>query len=225
TACIAAAQGGIQPDGWSGAFWAFVEERFSQLIFGRYPLEERWRPILVGALLVILLVPLLIPRSPYKIASAVLLFVIFPVVAYFLLHGGFGLPVVETPRWGGLMVTLILSFVGIAVSLPLGILLALGRRSNMPIIKSLCVGFIELVRGVPLITVLFMANVMLPLFLPVGWTIDNFLRALVGVALFASAYMAEVIRGGLQAIPKGQTEGANSLGLSYWQKTRLIKIG
>jgi general L-amino acid transport system permease protein len=129
---------------------------------------------------------------------------------------------VETPLWGGLMVTLILSFVGIAVSLPLGILLALGRRSKMPVIKTICVIFIEVIRGVPLITVLFMANVMLPLFLPTGWTIDNFLRALVGVALFASAYMAEVIRGGLQAIPKGQTEGAESLGLSYWQTIRGI---
>jgi general L-amino acid transport system permease protein len=221
-ACIAVAQGGIQPDGWSGACWAFVKDRFSQFIFGRYPLDERWRPMLVGALFIALLIPMLIPRVPHKITNALLLFVIFPVVAYFLLHGGFGLEIVETPRWGGLMVTLILSFVGIAVSLPLGILLALGRRSNMPIIKSLCIGFIELVRGVPLITVLFMANVMLPLFLPVGWTFDNFLRALIGVALFASAYMAEVIRGGLQAIPKGQSEGANSLGLNYWQTTGLI---
>lgn len=223
-ACIAVAQGGIQPDGWSGACWAFVKERFSQFIFGRYPLDERWRPMLVGIIFIALLIPMLIPRAPYKVLNALLLFVIFPVVAFFLLHGGFGLPIVETPRWGGLMVTLILSFVGIAVSLPLGILLALGRRSNMPVIKALCIGFIELVRGVPLITVLFMANIMLPLFLPVGWTIDNFLRALVGVALFASAYMAEVIRGGLQAIPKGQTEGANSLGLNYWQTTGLIVL-
>src|SRR5690606_24646492 len=147
----------------------------------------------------------------------------FPIVAFFLLHGdAFGLDRVETPLWGGLMVTLILSFVGIAVSLPVGILLALGRRSNLPIIKTFCILFIEVIRGVPLITVCFMAIVMLPLFLPAGWTIDNFLRALVGVALFASAYMAEVVRGGLQAIPKGQYEGADSLGLSYWQKTRLI---
>jgi len=163
------------------------------------------------------------PRMPYKGLNALALFVAFPVIAFFLLHGGvFGLQEVETPLWGGLMVTLILSFVGIAVSLPVGILLALGRRSNLPVIRMFCVMFIELIRGVPLITVLFMANVMLPLFLPTGWTIDNFLRALVGVALFASAYMAEVVRGGLQAIPKGQYEGAASLGLSYWQTTRLI---
>ncbi len=134
----------------------------------------------------------------------------------------FGLPVVETPLWGGLLVTLVLSFVGIAVSLPLGILLALGRRSTMPVIKLLCVIFIEIVRGVPLITVLFMATVMLPLFLPPGVTFDKLLRALIGVSLFASAYMAEVVRGGLQAIPKGQFEAADALGLGYWQKMTLI---
>ena len=122
------------------------------------------------------------------------------------------------------MVTLVLSFVGIAVSLPLGIVLALGRRSKMPIVKMLSVVFIETVRGVPLVTVLFMASVMLPLFLPAGVSFDKLMRALVGVALFASAYMAEVIRGGLQAIPKGQYEGADSLGLGYWQKMTLIVL-
>ena len=222
SACTTIAQGGIQPDGWSGACWAFIGDRFQQFMFGRYPYDERWRPILVGIMFIALLVPILIPKLPRKGLNAILLFGALPIVAFFLLHGGFGLREVETPLWGGLMVTLILSFVGIAVSLPIGILLALGRRSNMPIIRTLCVGFIEIIRGVPLISVLFMANVMLPLFLPTGWTIDNFLRALVGVALFASAYMAEVIRGGLQAIPKGQFEGADSLGLGYWQKIRLI---
>ncbi len=224
TVCATTEQlGGIQPIGWSGACWAFVESRFSMFIFGRYPVEERWRPILVGVLLVALLVPLLIPKVPNKGLNALLLFVIFPIVAFYLLLGGvFGLSHVETSNWGGLMVTLILSFVGIAVSLPAGILLALGRRSRMPVIKSLCVIFIEVIRGVPLITVLFMASVMLPLFLPAGVNFDKFLRALVGVSLFAAAYMAEVIRGGLQAIPKGQYEGADSLGLGYWQKMRLI---
>jgi general L-amino acid transport system permease protein len=148
---------------------------------------------------------------------------VLPVVAFFLLLGGvFGLTYVETPLWGGLMVTLILSFVGIAVSLPFGIVLALGRRSKMPVIRMICTIFIEIVRGIPLITVLFMASVMLPLFLPQGMTVDKFLRALIGVSFFASAYMAEVVRGGLQAIPKGQSEGADSLGLGYWQKMRLI---
>jgi general L-amino acid transport system permease protein len=223
TACATIVQGGIQPNGWSGACWAFVEDRFVQFMFGRYPLEERWRALLVAVMFVALLTPLLMPKAPRKSLNALLLFVIFPIVAFFLLHGGvLGLQKVETPLWGGMMVTLILSFVGIAVSFPFGILLALGRRSKMPVIRTICVTFIEVIRGVPLITVLFMANVMLPLFLPTGWSIDNFLRALVGVALFASAYMAEVIRGGLQAIPKGQGEGADSLGLGYWQKTRLI---
>ncbi len=223
TFCATVGQGGIQPDGWSGACWAFVNAKFGQFMFGRYPIEERWRPILVAILTVVLLVPLLIPRVPRKGLNAILLFLVLPVVAFILLVGGvFGLPHVETSLWGGLLVTLSLSFVGIAVSLPLGILLAMGRRSKMPIVKTLCVIFIETVRGIPLITVLFFASVMLPLFLPAGVTFDKFLRALIGVSLFAAAYMAEVVRGGLQAIPKGQYEGADSLGLGYWQKMVLI---
>lgn len=225
TVCLTVAQGGALPDGQSGACWAFVNAKFEQFMFGRYPLEERWRPLLVLAAFIVLLIPMLIPKAPQKSLNALLLFIILPFVSFFLLVGGyFGLPRVETQLWGGLMVTLILSFVGIAVSLPLGILLALGRRSTMPVIKTLCVTFIEVIRGIPLITVLFFASIMLPLFLPDGWTFDKFLRALVGVSLFASAYMAEVIRGGLQAIPKGQYEGADSLGLNYWQKTRLIVL-
>jgi general L-amino acid transport system permease protein len=220
--CATVAQGGMQPDGWSGACWAFVNAKFSQFMFGRYPDEERWRVMLTGVMFVALLVPLLIPRVPRKGLNAILFFGVFPVVAFFLLYGGFGLPVVETPLWGGLLVTLVLSFVGIAVSLPLGILLALGRRSSMPVIKLLCVMFIEIVRGIPLITVLFMASVMLPLFLPPGTTFDKFLRALIGISLFASAYMAEVVRGGLQAIPKGQFEAADALGLPYSLKLVLI---
>lgn len=223
TYCATVAQGGIQPDGWSGACWAFVRAKFGQFMFGRYPEEERWRVMLAAALFVALLLPMMIPRVPRKGLNAILLFLVLPVVAYILLVGNmFGLPHVETPLWGGLLVTLTLSFVGIVVSLPLGIVLALGRRSKMPVVKMLCVIFIETVRGVPLITVLFMASVMLPLFLPAGITFDKFLRALIGVSLFASAYMAEVVRGGLQAIPKGQYEGADSLGLGYWQKMGLI---
>ncbi|QIA24195.1 MAG: amino acid ABC transporter permease [Mesorhizobium sp.] len=225
TFCATVAQGGIQPDGWSGACWAFVNAKFGQFMFGRYPIDERWRPILVAILFVALLVPLLIPKVPRKGLNAILFFGALPIVAFILLVGGvFGLPHVETPLWGGLLVTLTLSFVGIAVSLPIGIVLALGRRSKMPIVKMLCVIFIETVRGIPLITVLFMASVMLPLFLPAGVTFDKFLRALIGVSLFAAAYMAEVVRGGLQAIPKGQYEGADSLGLGYWQKMGLIVL-
>ena len=223
--CSTASQGGVQPDGWSGACWAFVNAKFDQFMYGRYHVTQRWRVDLVAVLFVALLAPLLIPRAPWKGVNAVLFFGVFPIVAFFLLVGGwFGLTYVPTQLWGGLLVTMTLSFVGIAVSLPLGILLALGRRSKMPVIKMLCVIVIETVRGVPLITVLFMASAMLPMFLPVGMTFDRFLRALIAVALFASAYMAEVIRGGLQAIPKGQYEGAASLGLGYWQSMGLIVL-
>jgi len=223
TACLTTEQGGQLPAGWSGACWPFVSGRIGQFMFGRYPFEERWRVVLTGAIFVALLAPLLIPKVPYKGLNAILFFGVFPFVAFFLLVGGvFGLPFVETPVWGGLMVTLVLSYVGIVVSLPLGIILALGRRSQMPIVKLLSVIFIETVRGVPLVTVLFMASFMLPLFVPPGMSFDKLLRALIGVALFASAYMAEVIRGGLQAIPKGQYEGADSLGFSYWQKMGFI---
>ncbi|MER8694034.1 amino acid ABC transporter permease [Mesorhizobium opportunistum] len=225
TVCATVAQGGIQPDGWSGACWAFVNAKFGQFMFGTYPVEERWRPIVVAILFAALLTPMLIPRVPRKGLNAILLFLVLPIVSFFLLVGGmFGLPHVETSRWGGLLITLSLSFVGIAVSLPLGTVLALGRRSKMPIVKMLCVIFIEAVRGIPLITVLFFVSVMLPLFLPAGVTFDKYLRALIGVSLFAAAYMAEVVRGGLQAIPKGQYEGADSLGLGYWQKMSLIVL-
>jgi general L-amino acid transport system permease protein len=223
TACLTTEQGGQLPAGWSGACWPFVTGRFGQFMFGRYPVDERWRVILAGIIFVALLAPLLIPRVPFKRLNAILFFAVFPFVAFVLLLGGyFGLPYVETPLWGGLMVTLVISYVGIVVSLPMGILLALGRRSRMPAVKLLSVIFIEAIRGVPLVTVLFMASFMLPLFVPPGMTFDKLLRALIGVALFASAYMAEVVRGGLQAIPKGQYEGADSLGLGFWQKMSLI---
>jgi general L-amino acid transport system permease protein len=223
TACATIAQGGVQPDGWSGACWAYVGDWFTQFMVGSYPRDQLWRPILIAVLFVGLLVPFLMPSAPRKGLNALLLLVALPILAFVLLLGGiFGLSPVETSNWGGLMVTLILSFVGISVSLPFGILLALGRRSQMPILKAACVGFIELIRGVPLITVLFMASVLLPLFLSPGTNIDKFLRALVGVSIFSSAYMAEVIRGGLQAIPKGQYEGADSLGLNYFQKMTFV---
>ncbi|MBN9054025.1 MAG: amino acid ABC transporter permease [Rhizobiales bacterium] len=225
TACLTTEQGGQLPAGWSGACWAYVNDRFVQFMFGSYPRDELWRPLLVAALFVALLVPLLIPKVPRKGLNALLLLFAFPLVSFFLLLGGsFGLRHVETSLWGGLMVTLILSFVGIVISLPAGILLALGRRSNMPIMKTACIVFIELIRGVPLITVLFMASVLLPLFLSPGNNIDKFLRALIGVSIFASAYMAEVIRGGLQAIPKGQYEAADALGLNYFHKMTFIVL-
>ena len=223
TACLTTVQGGALPEDWSGACWAYVGSRFLQFMFGSYPRDQLWRPLLVVAMFIALLIPFLMPKAPRKGLNALLLLIALPVVSYVLLLGGyFGLSHVETSLWGGLMVTLIISFIGIAISLPFGILLALGRRSDMPILRTVCITFIELIRGVPLITVLFMASVLLPLFLTPGTHFDKFLRALVGVSIFASAYMAEVIRGGLQAIPKGQYEGADSLGLSYFHKMTFV---
>jgi general L-amino acid transport system permease protein len=150
---------------------------------------------------------------------------VYPVVAFWLLAGGvFGLAPVETAEWGGLTLTLILAVTGIACSLPLGILLALGRRSQLPVVRYFSTAFIELWRGVPLITVLFMASVMLPLFLPGGMRFDKLLRALVGMTLFSAAYMAEVVRGGLQAVPRAQYEAAAALGLGYWRTMALVVL-
>jgi general L-amino acid transport system permease protein len=332
-----------------GACWPFVQAKFSQFIYGFYPEAERWRVNLTFLLAALLLLPLLIPRLPAKGLNAGLFFVVLPVIAFFLLHGGgldgFGIswmagllsgfndsigdggrklarageatavigpllvllgkliallstaisyliwpltwlrdqiqasgrpvwtdfaataaivsillfvlngglrtgwrslivslaifagigiviavmgldhggfPVVDTRLWGGLLVTLVVSVTGIVASMPVGIALALGRRSTIPLIRVFSVAFIEFWRGVPLITVLFFATYMLPLFVPAGFTMDGLVRALIGIALFAGAYQAEVIRGGLQAIPRGQGEAASALGLSYWKTTGLI---
>jgi general L-amino acid transport system permease protein len=217
--CEAAFQGA------RGACWALLRSRFGQYVYGLYPIEERWRIDLAFLLLIVAMAPLFLRIGINKLLYALGLILIYPVVAYVLFLGGrFGLPLVETSKWGGLFLTLVIAGVGITASLPLGILLALGRRSRLPVIKSLAVAFIELVRGVPLVTVLFMASVMLPLFLPEGVTFDKLLRALVGVSLFSAAYMAEVVRGGLQAIPKGQYEAAAALGLGYWKMMGLIVL-
>ena len=333
----------------SGACWPFVEAKFGQFMYGRYPLDQRWRVNLTAVLLVVGLIPLAIPRVPFKRETIFYLLVLFPVVTLILLTGGhfpvsasfvadlfifgsaataligyatqrreapilaglvlpaailvvvlslvgaygtfpaeldlgtfiaasglagevllvatlvalagglwaiyrrrasaggrrvarlwivvaallvlclvlrtnFGLEPIETSLWGGLLVTLVVAIVGIVASLPIGIVLALGRRSRMPVVRILSITLIEFVRGVPLITVLFMASVMLPVFLPPGVTFDKLLRALIGVAIFSSAYMAEVIRGGLQAIGRGQYEGAQAIGLGYWQMMRLVVL-
>ncbi len=332
-----------------GACWPYIQAKFSQFVYGFYPEAERWRVNVTFILAALLLLPLLIPRLPAKGLNASLFFIAFPVVAFFLLHGGGldgfgvswtsdflsgfndsigsagrklaevgeakpvigpllwgvgklvallsavlsyviwplnwlhdviqasgrpvwadfaataaivsvlllfwnggiqrglrafavslsifaaigivisimgldrgGLPVVDTRLWGGLLVTLVVSITGIVASMPVGIALALGRRSTIPLIRVFSIAFIEFWRGVPLITVLFFATYMLPLFLPAGFTVDGLVRALIGIALFAGAYMAEVIRGGLQAVPRGQGEAANALGLSYWKTTGLI---
>ena len=344
TACLPEAAGHTV-----GACWPFVEAKFSQFIYGFYPEAERWRVNLTFFLAALLLLPLLIPRLPAKGLNAGLFFIVLPVIAFFLLHGGGlegfgvswtagilsgfndsigdggrklarageatavigplfvllgklivllstaisyliwpltwlrdqiqastrpvwidfavtaatvsvllfvlnggirtgwrslivslaifagtglliaamgldrgGFPVVDTRLWGGLLVTLVVSVTGIVASMPVGIALALGRRSTIPLIRVFSVAFIEFWRGVPLITVLFFATYMLPLFVPTGFTIDGLVRALIGIALFAGAYQAEVIRGGLQAIPRGQGEAASALGLTYWKTTGLI---
>ncbi|WP_022722733.1 amino acid ABC transporter permease [Rhodopseudomonas sp. B29] len=337
TACLAETAG--HP---VGACWPFIQAKAMQFIYGFYPEPERWRVNLTFALAALLLAPLLIPRAPAKGLNATLFFVAFPIVAYFLLHGGGiggfgvswtvealanvassiagaglrlvssgsiaghligtalmwiatalvwameplgllyhwiqtssqpvwidlgltaliavalvfalsglrngaravlttlaifvgivvvvaalrldrgGLPIVDTRQWGGLLVTLVVSVTGIVASMPIGIALALGRRSDYPLIRMFSIGFIEFWRGVPLITVMFFATYMLPLFLPGNFTIDNLLRVLIGTALFAGAYNAEVIRGGLAAIPRGQAEAASALGLSYWKINGLV---
>jgi general L-amino acid transport system permease protein len=216
-ACVDPTTGSIE-----GACWTMVRARFGQFLYGFYPIDERWRVDLALALQFAGIAALLIERVPGKPYAALFLFVVYPVLAYVLLFGGFGLPEAETRLWGGLMLNIVLGSVGIVASLPIGIVLALGRRSRMPVIRLLCTAFIEFVRGVPLISVLFMASVMLPLFLPEGVTFDKLVRAMVGIALFSAAYMAEVVRGGLQAIPKGQYEGAMALGLNYWKMMGLI---
>jgi len=207
----------------AGACWPFITAKFSQFMYGRYPLPDRWRVDLTYVFAIAGLVPLMIPSVPGKLWNAIYAIFIFPVLAFILLVGGiFGLPYVPTDLWGGLLITLVVASSGIAGAFPIGILLALGRRSKMPFVRWVSVGFIEFVRGVPLITVLFMASVMLPLFLPQGWTIDKMMRVLILVALFSAAYLAEVIRGGLQAMPRGQFEAAEALGLNYAQRMGLI---
>lgn len=206
-----------------GACWAFIGERFSQFVYGFYPIEFRWRVNLTFVLLFVALAPLLFDQLPAR--KKLLWFTaLYPVLAYVLLVGGFGLQEVETAKFGGFLLTLVIGVTGIAVSLPIGVLLALGRRSDMPIVRILCVTFIEFIRGVPLITLLFVAHVMLNYFLPPGTSFDLLLRVLIMVTLFASGYIAEVVRGGLQAIPKGQFEASEALGLKYWQNMRLIVL-
>jgi general L-amino acid transport system permease protein len=212
-----------KPD--AGACWPFITHKLGLFMYGRYPVSEHWRVDLTYVLALAGLVPLMIPRMPHKLWLSVYLLLAFPILGFVLVRGGVpGLPGVPTELWGGLFLTLVVASVGIAASFPVGILLALGRRSELPIVRWASIGFIEFVRGVPLVTVLFMASVMLPLFLPPDVTFDKLLRALIGVALFSAAYLAEVIRGGLQAIPRGQYEAADALGLSYAQKMGFIVL-
>ncbi|MGD1877564.1 MAG: amino acid ABC transporter permease, partial [Kiloniellaceae bacterium] len=207
----------------SGACWAIANVRFGQFIYGFYPEHLRWRVNLTAVLFFLALVPILWDATPHRqkwfIYSGV-----FPVIAYFLLLGGFGLEPVESTKIGGFTLNFVIGVTGIVASLPLGILLALGRRSHMPIVRTLSVMFIEFIRGVPLIALLFVASTMLNYFLPPGTSFDLILRVLIMVTIFSAAYIAEVVRGGLQAIPKGQIEAADAMGLRYWQAMRLIVL-
>ena len=207
-----------------GACWAFVRDRLGYFVYGSYPVAERWRVDIVFLLFAFGLAWILWLNAPRRGLGALYFFVILPIVSFFLLSGAswLGLEPVPSSLWGGMLVTFLVAIVGIVCALPLGVLLALGRRSKLPIIRLFSIIFIEFWRGVPLITVLIMANTMLPLFLPDNVTIDRLARPLVGIALFTSAYLAEVVRGGLQAMPKGQYEGAMSLGLNYPQMMTLI---
>src|SRR5580692_1725242 len=202
-----------------GACWAFVRVWSSYFVYGFYPINERWRVDVFFFALAFGIVWLLRLSAPRRGFGAIYFFIVLPLLSFLLLHGAplLGLTVVPTSSWGGILVTVVVAAIGMVFSLPLGVLLALGRRSELPVVKWASITFIEFVRGVPLITVLFMASVMLPLFVPERLAPDKLLRALIGVALFASAYMAEVVRGGLAAVPRGQYEAAQSLGLPYWR--------
>ncbi|HEX3505817.1 MAG TPA: amino acid ABC transporter permease [Xanthobacteraceae bacterium] len=207
-----------------GACWAYIRDWFSFFVYGFYPQGQRWRVDFFFIALAFGILWLARLSAPRRDLGAVYFFIVLPILSYVLLSGVpiVGLISVPTTLWGGILVTIVVATVGIVVSLPLGILLAFGRRSERPVIKMFSIAFIEFVRGVPLITVLFMASVMLPLFVPERFAPEKLLRALIGVAMFASAYMAEVVRGGLASVPRGQYEAAQALGLTFWRMMILV---
>jgi general L-amino acid transport system permease protein len=207
-----------------GACWVFVCARFGQFMYGQYPVPLRWRVDVAGALMVLTAALLswrgLPRRGWFALASVTLL----PLVGLWLLHGGLGIAVVESREWGGLMLTMVLTVYAGLIAVPLGILLAMGRRSRLPLIRFASVVFIEFWRGVPIITVIFLASLLLPLIMPAGFDVDRLARAILGLAFVVAAYMAEAVRGGLQALPEGQAEAAQALGLGYWRIQRMIVL-
>lgn len=205
-----------------GACWIFIKENMKLIFYGLYPREELWRINTMYFILAVLGIYILIPNLKYKGWIGSFLLIIFPVLCVIMFSGGFGLETVESRLWGGLFLTLVIAGVGIVLSLPIGVMLALGRRSKLPVVSLLSTLFIEIWRGVPLITVLFMASNMFPLFMPEGVNFDKLIRALIGVMFFSAAYLAEVVRGGLQAMPKGQFEAAQANGLTYWRMMALV---
>ncbi|MBV8752493.1 MAG: amino acid ABC transporter permease [Hyphomicrobiales bacterium] len=208
----------------AGACWVFIRARFGQFVYGFYPIDQRWRVDLVAVLVIACTALLAVKRLPHRGALAAGLAVVMPPLVLFLFYGGFGLPVVETRDWGGLMLTLFIAIYAGLLAVPLGIVLALGRQSRLPAIRTLAVMFIEFWRGVPIIAVIFLASLILPLIVPSGIGVDRLARAVIGLALVVAAYMAEAVRGGLQAIPKGQSEAATALGLRYPAATVLIVL-
>ena len=208
----------------AGACWVFIRARFGQFMYGFYPTGERWRVDLAGAILVATTALLAWRRLPRRPAAAVAALVVLPPLGIWLFHGGFGLRIVETREWGGLMLTAFLSVYAALLAVPLGILLALGRASRLPVIRLISTIVIEFWRGVPIIAVIFLASLLLPLILPNGAGIDRLARAVIGLGLCIAAYMAEAVRGGLQAIPPGQAEAASALGLGYWRTTGLVVL-
>ncbi len=207
-----------------GACWVFIHARFGQFMYGQYPVPLRWRVDVAGALMVLTAGLLSWRGLPQRRLLALASVTILPLVGLWLLHGGFGLAIVESREWGGLMLTLVLTVYAGLIAVPLGILLAMGRRSRLPLIRFASVVFIEFWRGVPIITVIFLASILLPLIMPAGFDVDRLARAIVGLAFVVAAYMAEAVRGGLQALPEGQAEAAQALGLGYWRIQRMIVL-
>lgn len=205
----------------NGACLVFIKEKFVFILFGFYPREFLWRPILSILLFIAMA---FYSRKPQRWTKRLVWrwLKLVALIAFLMKGGLFGFEEVPIDKWGGLPLTLMLAFLGLVFSYPIGIALALGRTGHLPMIKALCVGYIELIRGVPMISLLFMASVMFPLFLPDGLVLPKLMRAQLAIIMFMSAYMAEVVRGGLSAVEKGQYEAADSLGLNYWQKMRMI---
>jgi general L-amino acid transport system permease protein len=210
--------------GAGGACWVFIKARFGQFMYGLYPPGERWRADLFFGLIGITIAAIALLRGRTRVVALSLITLLFPVIGIWLLGGGYGLAPVETRNWGGLMLTLFMSIYSALIAVPLGILFALGRQSELPVIRIISVIFIEFWRGVPIIAVIFLASLLLPLIMPSGIGVDRLARAVIGLGLVIAAYIAEAVRGGLQALPKGQGEAAAALGLGYWQTTFLITL-
>jgi len=205
-----------------GACWVFIRARFGQFMYGLYPVDQRWRVDLAGIAFVLGVAAVVFAPQRLKLKLGIVMLVLLPPLGIWLLSGGFGLRYIETREWGGLMLTLFISVYASLIAIPLGILFALGRQSELRVIRLISIVFIEFWRGVPIIAVIFLASLLLPLILPGGIGIDRLARAVIGLGFVIAAYMAEAVRGGLQALPKGQREAATALGLNYWKATGLI---